>query len=177
MKKSYRVAMGGMVSALAVISMFLTGFIPIGTYALPAFAGALLLVIALEFDVRWAYLVYIAVSILCLLVTPDREAAVLFVTFFGHYPTTKLLIERIHSRIIQWLVKFGLFNGTMILSFWAMMHLLGMAEIADEFGEFGRWGAWIFLLLGNIVFVLLDIALTGMKRFYLLRVQKKLMRK
>ena len=44
MSKSGKIALGGLLTALGVVLMFLTGLIPIGTYALPAIAGVLLIV-------------------------------------------------------------------------------------------------------------------------------------
>ncbi len=174
MRKSYRVAMGGMVSALAVICMFLTGFIPFGTYALPMIAGSLLIFMALEFDFKWSYLAYLSISLLALLVTPDREAAILFISFFGHYPTTKLLIEKAGNKSLQWGLKFAVFNLAMILSFWFLITVLGLSEILDELGGPGTIGIWLFLLLGNGVFLLMDIALGRMKNYYLFVIRKKL---
>ena len=39
---------GSLLTALGVVLMFLTGLIPIGTYALPAIAGVLLIVAVIE---------------------------------------------------------------------------------------------------------------------------------
>ena len=41
-----------------------------------------------------ALIVYVAVSILSIFMTPDREAAIMFICFFGHYPIIKGIIER-----------------------------------------------------------------------------------
>lgn len=38
MNKSFQVALGGVMAALSLAIMLLTGFIPIGTYACPALA-------------------------------------------------------------------------------------------------------------------------------------------
>ncbi len=65
------------------MTMFLTGLISIGTYALPAFSGILLIVVVIELGAGWAWPVYIASSILSLLIAGDKEAAMLFVVFFG----------------------------------------------------------------------------------------------
>lgn len=69
--------------------MFLTGLIPIGTYALPAIAGVLLIVAVIEIGAKWAWMIYAAVAVLSLLFAADKEAALLFVLFFGYYPVLK----------------------------------------------------------------------------------------
>ena len=52
MNHSGKVALGGMVTALCVVLMFLTGVIPIATYALPAVSGVLLVVIVIEMGAK-----------------------------------------------------------------------------------------------------------------------------
>ncbi len=177
MRKSYRVAVGGLTCALAVMLMFVTGFVPVGTYLFPAMAGALLMVIALEFGLPWAYLVFLGVSLLSLLVTPDREAALLFVAFFGHYPSTKQLLDRIPSKLVAWAVKLLLFNLTMIASYWLITALFGYTDLKEELGFLGQYGPWIFLGLSNPVFVMLDVCLDRMRLVYMHYLRKQFMKK
>ncbi|MEG0229976.1 MAG: hypothetical protein RR640_05165, partial [Oscillospiraceae bacterium] len=101
MKKTFKVTLGGIVSGLSLLAMLLTALIPVGTYALPAIAGVLLIVIVDEFDYKWGYLVYFAVSLLSFFITPDREAATLFIFFFGQYPITKALLEKIKNKVLE----------------------------------------------------------------------------
>ena len=82
MSKSGKIALGGLLTALGVVLMFLTGLIPIGTYALPAIAGVLLIVAVIEIGAKWAWMIYAAVAVLSLLFAADKEAALLFVLFF-----------------------------------------------------------------------------------------------
>ena len=79
MSKSGKIALGGLLTALGVVLMFLTGLIPIGTYALPAIAGVLLIVAVIEIGAKWAWMIYAAVAVLSLLFAADKEAALLFV--------------------------------------------------------------------------------------------------
>ena len=68
MNHSGKVALGGIITAICTTLMFLTGLIPIGTYALPAIAGVTLMVIVIELNPRWAWMVYI-----CLLYTSNAK--------------------------------------------------------------------------------------------------------
>ena len=98
MNKSIRVAFCGIITALCTVLMFLTGLISIGTYALPAFAGILLIVVVIEMGTGWAWPVYIAVSVLSVLLSGDKEAALLFVLFFGYYPILKAVFEKMQKK-------------------------------------------------------------------------------
>ena len=91
-RNSSKTALGGIVAALSVTMMFLTAVIPTLTYALPAAAGVLLIIVVIDVDKKWAFGVYAAVSLLSLLVLPDKEAAVMYVFFFGHYPPCCALV-------------------------------------------------------------------------------------
>ena len=95
-KNSYRVALGGLITALSILFLLMTGFIPFGTYALPTLAGAVLVAIVIEFGSKTALLTYMAVSLLAIFITPDREAALLFIMFFGYYPILKEKLEIDH---------------------------------------------------------------------------------
>lgn len=53
-RNSSKTALGGIVAALSVTMMFLTAVIPTLTYALPAAAGILLMIVVIEIDKRWA---------------------------------------------------------------------------------------------------------------------------
>ncbi len=65
-KKSTKVAFGGITVALSVILMVLSGLIYGTEYALPLFAGILLIPITKELGKGWAFLTYIAVTLLAM---------------------------------------------------------------------------------------------------------------
>lgn len=173
MNQSGKVALGGIITALSTVAMFLTGLLaPMGTYALPAIAGVILVVIVIEISARWAWMVYGAVSVLSLLLAADKEAVLLFILFFGYYPILKANIERVHSKIVQWLIKLGIFNAAVIVSFWIALKVLQMPE--DAFTVFGVYLPWVLLLAGNVVFVIYDYALSGLISMYVHQFQKVL---
>lgn len=165
MNHSGKVALGGIITAVCTVLMFLTGLIPIGTYALPAIAGVTLMVIVIELSPRWAWMVYIAVSVLSALLAADKEAVVLFIIFFGYYPILKYHIEYIHNRAIQIIIKLIVFNAAMIIAFFIAINLLGIPE--DSFVIFGISLPWVFLLFGNLVFFMYDYSLTGLVSLYM----------
>lgn len=165
-KSASSVAFGGIVSALAVLLMFFTGVFPFATYALPALAGLLLVVIVVDHGMKWAWSVYGAISALAILITPDREAAAMFVLFFGYYPILKSVLERIRSRVVEYILKFVVFNVAIVVSYLIIINVLGISEILEEFGELGKYGVWIMLGMGNIVFLLYDITITRLVCMY-----------
>ena len=164
MSKSGKIALGGLLTALGVVLMFLTGLIPIGTYALPAIAGVLLIVAVIEIGAKWAWMIYAAVAVLSLLFAADKEAALLFVLFFGYYPVLKSFLERISNKVLSWISKFAVFNVAVVACFFLAVNFLQLPE--DSFTVFGIYLPWGFLILGNAVFLIYDIALSGLVATY-----------
>ena len=165
MKQTSKTALGGIVSALSITLMMMTAVIPFMTYALPLAAGALLILMVIEINKRWALVVYAAVSLLSIFVVPDKEAAVFYVAFFGYYPIIKSALEKHLNIVIEWVVKFIIFNASTVAGYFFTTYVLGIPF--DEIGEFGRYGMLIMLALANAVFIAYDVMLTRFITLYL----------
>lgn len=165
-----RVALCGVLTALCTVLMFGTGLIPIATYALPALAGVLLMVIVMEVGKSWAWAVYGAVSLLSLLLAADKEAVLLFIAFFGYYPILKASLEQFKKKVWAYVLKFTVFNAAMVVSFFISIFVLAIPE--DSFTIFGIYFPWVLLLMGNLVFLVYDYALSGLVLLYYSRLHK-----
>ena len=177
MKKSTQVAVGGLASALCLLLMFLTGMIPFTTYALPAMAGIVLIAVVIENGTQTAALVYVSVSLLSLFLSPDKEAALMFLCFFGYYPVIKAKLEQIRPKLLELLAKYGIFNLAIIATYWVISYVLGLPDILEELGELGKYSIAILLGMGNLVFFLYDRALTNLVTFYVRWFRVKVLRK
>lgn len=154
-----------MVTALCVLLMFLTGLIPVGTYALPSLAGILLVPVVVELGVSWAWPVYLASSALSVLLAADKEAALLYVLFFGYYPVLKAVIERARMhRIVTFLLKFAVFNAAMVLGYYLSIRVLNVPE--DSFTVFGLYLPPVYLAAGNLIFIVYDYAVSSLVAAY-----------
>ena len=172
MNNSIRIAFCGIITALGTIFMFATGLIPIGSYALPALAGVLSILIVVELGAKWAWPVYIATSILSLLLAADKEAAILFIVFFGFYPILKAYIERLHKKPIVYLLKGTVFIAAMILDFLITIFILRVPQ--ESFTIVGVYLPWVFLAVGVVVFYIYDFAVSGLVLLYYQRFHKTL---
>ena len=174
---SYRVALGGIVSALCLVTMFLAGVMPALYLLLPMIAGVLLMLIAVEVNKGWAMLTYLSVSLLSLFVTFDKEAALIFILFFGHYPILRMNIQKIRLKLLRRILKFIIFNACTIIYFYATVYLLGMDEMLEEMQDFGRYGSYIMLGLANFVFILYDVNLDFVYILYRSRLMPRFRKK
>lgn len=148
-----------MFSALCVTLMFCTGIVPFATYAFPMLAGAFLIPIVVELGRGTAVMVYVSAALLSALVAVDKEAAMLFIAFFGYYPIIREPLEKLRPKLLGKLAKYAIFNGSVVGGFLFVAHVLGFAAILEGFGDLGRYSVAIFLLIGNVLFTLYDFAL------------------
>lgn len=170
MKQSSKTALGGIVSALSVVLMLMTAVIPFMSYALPLMAGALLILMVIEINKSWAFIVYVAVSLLAVFVVPDKEAAVFYVAFFGYYPIIKSTLEKHLPRVLEWVVKFFIFNAAVIAAYFFTVKVLGIPF--DDMGEWGKYGVFALLAVANVTFLVYDIMLTKLVTLYLYKFRK-----
>ena len=154
-------ALGGVMAALAVVIMSLGGLIPLATYICPMLCILLLKTVLQICGSRIAWAWYGAVSILSLLLGPDKEAAAVFV-FLGYYPIVK---PKLDAAKLSWLWKGLLFNASVLAMYWLLIHLFGMAQVAAEFRELGTAMLIVTHLLGNLCFFLVDRILNRKLRF------------
>lgn len=146
------IALGGVLAALAVVIMAMGTLIPVATYVCPVLCCMLLQTVLILCGRRIAWAWYGAVAILCVLLAPDKEAAAVFL-FIGYYPIVKPRLDRTR---LKWLWKGLLFNCLILLMYILLIRLFGMDEIAQEYREMGRIMTAVMLVLGNMVFFLLD---------------------
>ncbi len=170
MKQSSKCALGGIIAALSLVLMMSVAVIPFMTYALPAVAGALIIFMVVETDKKWAFGVYCAVAILGAILVPDKEVAVMYLSFFGYYPIFKAIIEAKIPSAIGFIIKVLTFVATMVVSYALMIKFMGVQ--IDETEEFGSLAIPILLGMGTLTFILYDFALTKMITLYLLKWQK-----
>ena len=154
--QSKNMAMGGVFAALAVVIMNLGGLIPVATYTTPVLCMVLLKVVLLYCGRRIAWGWYGAVALLSMLMSPDKEAAAVFLCL-GYYPILKPWIER---RRGKWIWKLLVFNVPMVALYSILIRVLGVAEVTGESGELGRLLLPVLLLMGNVTFLALDRLLT-----------------
>lgn len=149
------VALGGVMAALAVVIMCLGGIIPLATYVCPVLCAMILALVFQLTDRRIAWTWYVAVSLLSLLLGPDKEAAAVFV-FLGYYPIIKPWIDKRKVPFLWKLVVFDLSIGTMYA---LLIYLFRLEQVIRDFSDFGMVLTVITLLLGNVMLFMLDFLL------------------
>lgn len=149
------IALGGVLAGLAIVIMCLGGLIPLATFVCPMFCCLMVKLVGKLCGNRIAWAWYGAVAILSVLMGPDKEAAAVFV-FLGYYPIIKPKMDKLP---IKWLWKMLYFNVVILAMYALLIHVFGLAEVAEEYKELGLIMTLVTLALGNVTFVMLDILL------------------
>lgn len=174
-QSTLRLTLSAALAALAVAVMLLSAVIPVGTYALPCIAGVFMAVILAECGGKWALGAFAVSAVLSLIFAYDKEAAVLYLLFFGYYPVVRQALERrVRQKPLRLIIGLTVFNAAAVISFFIGSWLLSVP--AEEYTLFGLYLPWVFLLLGNLLFLLYDRALAVFLIFYNRRLRGKLMK-
>lgn len=170
MKISGKIALGGVLSAMAVVIM-LVAYFPYFTYAVPALAGIVFAVISIEIGRKWAFLSYAACSAVTLLLC-EKEAAVLFAGFFGYYVILKGIIEQHFNGVSEHIIKQAVFSAAMIICYLGVVYVFGIPF--DDSGLLGRYLAPALLIAGNVVFYIYDIGVTRVLTAYIIKLHPRI---
>lgn len=149
-------AFGGVTAALAVVLGCLAGMIPIATYVIPVLQCMVLQLVFSLYGAKTAWIWYAAVSILGVLLCPDKEAAAMFV-FLGYYPIIKPALDKLPASPV-W--KTGFFLAATAAMYALLICVFGMNDLSEEFRELGLILGGVCLVLGCVTFLLLDKLLT-----------------
>ena len=174
-KESRRMALCGMMVALGVAAMLLGGVIPLATFCCPALAGLVLVPVLAEAGKKWTLCAYAAIAALSLMLSPDKESALLF-AFLGYYPALKPALDGLKRRPLRILVKLAIFNlaaGAMML---CIAFVFNLQAILQEYAAMGAAGIAAFVVLANVTMLLYDRLLQIAAVLYIRKLRPKLMR-
>lgn len=175
MSPSRKIALTGMMCALAVVLMSLGGAIPLATFCCPALAGIVLIPVFVECGEKIAYGAYAAIALLSLLLCPDKEAALLL-TFIGYYPVLRWRLEQIRRAPMRVAAKLAVFNAAVIAMYALCIFVFRMDQVLRDYKEMGLILTLGCLVLGNFTLLLYDRLLNILTRVYVYKVRDKLMK-
>ncbi|MBR6786669.1 MAG: hypothetical protein IKM26_01935 [Clostridia bacterium] len=149
MNTSKRIAECGMICALCVVIMIVGAWIGIGLYASPMFAGLFLIPLGRKYGRKYHLALWLAVSIISIILVPEIEQNLMFLCFFGCYPILQPYFHRIEKKPLRALGKLLYFN---ILIF--AVEMLVMYVLVPEAMHWAMLAA--FMVLFNLTFICFD---------------------
>lgn len=171
---SYRIALGGILASLCLVCMFMTGVFPMFYLILPMAASGLISIMAIETNSHWGFMTYIAVGLLSIFITPNKDAAIVFLIFFGYYPLVRPLVYRLKPKILSFLLCLGIFNGAVMLFFWTAVYLFGAEKLLESLGDFGKYGGLVMLGIANLMFLSYDYIMAEFPAIYRVKLKTRI---
>lgn len=162
--KTKQIALGGVLAALAAVLLLLGGAIPVGTYLAPMLASLPLLALGRELPKALCLGWYAMVSLLGVLLCPDKETAFVFV-FLGWYPLAKPGLDRL--RVLPRLsCKLLVFNAAVGALYALLILVFQLRALVEEAKDTGLPLLLLLLALGNLSFLLYDLLLARLSVLY-----------
>ncbi len=165
-KNTKKLTVASMLCALCVVLMLIGSIIEVMDLSVSALASFIVIFAVIEMGGAYPYLIWTAGSILALLLLPNKLPAIYFAMFFGWYPIVKNYFERV-AVWLSWILKTAAF----VISFGGMLYVSSFFVGADEIMSDITIP---LMLVGVLVFVIFDIALTRIIRAYMNIWRKKL---
>ena len=173
-KLSFKIAYCGITTALCLLVLFSTGIFPFSMYLMPVIASVLLLFINDELGAKWAWLSFLAVSILSFIITPDMEAKFMFTFVLGWYPLVREHLVKIKPKAVSFIVRIGILNLATFICYYILIKAFSMTELLET----GGTGVAVFivttLFIAEFFFIVFDILIGRLTVYYKLVLSKKL---
>lgn len=174
-KSSHNMAFCGIFGALMLVAMLGGNLLAVATFCAPVLAGILLIPVLYEKGYRLAWVLYLAVSLLSLMLIPDMEMSFTFLFVAGPYPMVqRWLNHRLRAKLPRVAVKAAVFNVTLLVMYSVLIRVF---PVAGDFGTLnGSRGLAIgvLVLLGNLVFYCYDRLLVVFLVLYQYKIRPKL---
>ena len=159
--RSKRMATCALLCALGVVLSWIGSIADLLDLCTPFFAALLLVPIVIEYGRRYAWSVWVATALLCLILLPNKSPAVVYLAF-GYYPILKAVLERLRPALTL-LLKLVLFVAVDLAIVFFSSALVGVNETIPPY-----YNA-VLCIGGLIVLWLVDLCLTRLITIYVVK--------
>ena len=167
MKQSIKISFSSLLTALSLIIMLLGGLVGTLDLAAAAVASFCIIFAVIEFGYKYAALIYAASSLLGFLLLPSKTCVLFYSAFIGFYPIVKSFAERFSLKI-AYIIKLAVYltSCVLLILFWIKIFANDTEPIILI--------TVIIPVLGSIVFVIYDFALSKLITSYIHSLRSKL---
>ncbi len=166
-KQTQKTSFCALMCGVSLVLLAVGGFISSLDLTAGICAGLTVSVVLIECGVGWAFMLYGATCVLGFLLIPNITPPLFYALMGGIYPIIKSYVEQIKSTAVAWAVKiigFNLFYTGVIC---VGKLLLDVKDVIFTFSVF-------VYVLGNVTFIVYDIAFTQLITYYLRRFRRNL---
>lgn len=154
-----RMALTGILGALAVVTVFLAAVMPTGRLSLYCLSSFYVSVVIMEYRTGSGWLFYVATSLLSLIVVPDKISVIPYLLFFGVYGIVKWYAERIRKLGIEIALKLLYFNVSV-----GICYILAKEVLFSDVSIPAQW--WALIAILEAVFLIYDYVYTLFIKYY-----------
>ena len=148
-----RTALVGVLSAGGLAVLWLACLSPSGRLGLNAAAGLFPMVAVMAAGRSAGYFCWGVISVLGLVLLPDKGMALMYLGLFGLYPVLKSRFEQGKGLVAGWCMKVAYFNAVFAVVWFGFRALL-LTAVPGNLSSILIWS------LGNVIFIAYDIGLT-----------------
>jgi hypothetical protein len=162
-----RLTFCAMLVALGVIFLGIGALIEVLDISMAVIASICVIIPMIEYGKGTPWMVYAAISVLSLLLLPNKFPAALFALFAGFYPILKEKLER-KNTVIRWILKELIFNISLaiIVLLYFFLFFKGTIQVP--------WMIAVAIILAELVFILYDKAISKLIRIYVMEFRHRL---
>lgn len=165
-KSAHSITYPALLGAVSIVLLYGSAISPTGAVGLVALAGVPCAGVVIAAGTSGGLLCWAAVSVLGLLLVPDKFCVLLYAAMFGLYPVVKSRVEALRRKPIELVCKLVFFN----LSFTVVVAVTKAVALGGLPMEDLPLG--LLYLLGNVVFLVYDFGFSGLIVAYLSRMGK-----
>jgi len=172
MSKTKQLAIGGIFSALSIMLMFMSSFMPL-TYLWVMLSGFVIMVIVIESGRRIAFLAYFVVALMSFILLPNIVIIMEFALLIGYYPIIKMWLDNIGRALVRMAIKLVIFLVFSVVILFISVQILGIAVI---FGQAERSRLFYMIPIGQITIfcIAYDYVLKSIHQYYVTNLQPKI---
>ena len=161
MKPVKKLSFTSLMAAFSRVILFLAGFMPTLSVTLAVVSGLFVAAVFIECGRSHAFLCYLTVSILSLLLVTDKSVALLYLLLFGLYPIYKSFAESAKNAVLEYVLKFLFCNAMLCVLYFMLRAFATLPTFPDIPFVYP-----ISLLVLNLVFFIYDLGFTKLVSLY-----------
>ena len=161
-----KLALSALFSALSVVILLSGQLFSVFDLTALAAASVILVVAALELGNPWTWLCWGVVSVISLIILPEKIIAIGYALLAGVYPVLKFTFEKMRTAV-KIVLKFLSFNLPFIIILFISSMFLPSEDFIAGFIP-------VIIIGGNALFFIYDLALTSCAAFYIVKLRARL---
>jgi len=173
-RSAHRVSLTAMFASMSLLFLYLASILPTMNISMFFLSSVFVMGLVLEEEIGLAFMMFAVVSLLSLLILPNRLLVIPYVVFFGHYGIGKYYIETgIRDKIIRYIVKLLYYNVALVLIY--VLSLLVGTDVLSDVMYF-TVPLYFLIPLAEVAFVLYDFLFTKVTAYYFNHIRRQLMK-